>query len=342
MSQAVSVAVPTLPNAFSAQLDTGVIDPSSVVGRLSQGLSQGDQLAIYGSLDPASTGGSRNLTYIADIRGSSGELAPSPQIGGWRYLFLKRLPTSAAFNAGAFYASGNDAPAPATASASVVVPASGIVGLSLQPFQAPVRLTLGENFTSADVFDVYATDDPTTTDLRGTTLIGQIRGGGSALPLGSGTSSVPGRANQPGPGAAAPNALFIAYTRVMIQRVEGTTSGSVFAWGATPAAAVTASMPTVTNKSMAASTTVADNDLACATAVTGQPKGWIGVEVNGVGYDPGNGTKLGVPCYFSGDGGATARAQGAVQAGDRLYWVGSAAGFQLAAATDTIDFLFNI
>lgn len=102
------------------------------------------------------------------------------------------------------------------------------------------------------------------------------------------------------------------------------------------------------NKSMAASTTVADGDLACATAVATTPAtsstagGYIGVVVNGVAYLVGDGTKVAVDCYFSGDGGATARLMKSVVAGDLLYWNGSIAGFQLAAATDKVSFLLDV
>lgn len=102
------------------------------------------------------------------------------------------------------------------------------------------------------------------------------------------------------------------------------------------------------NKNMAASTTVADGDVACATAVATNPAGsstlggYIGVRVNGVNYLVGDGTKVAVDCYFSADGGVTARALRAVVATDLLYWNGSVAGFQLAATTDKLDFLYDV
>jgi hypothetical protein len=99
-------------------------------------------------------------------------------------------------------------------------------------------------------------------------------------------------------------------------------------------------VPVVTpsNKNMTASVTVADGDQATATTVVSANAlgGRIAVTVNGVRYSVGNGTKVGVCCYFSGDGGTTARAFSAVAAGDTLRWNGSVAGFQLAA-TDAID-----
>jgi hypothetical protein len=102
------------------------------------------------------------------------------------------------------------------------------------------------------------------------------------------------------------------------------------------------------NKNMAASDTAADGNQACATAVAVTPAssstagGYVGVRVNGVNYLVGDGTKVAVDCYFSGDGGTTARTMKAIVAGDLLYWNGSIAGFQLAAATDKVDFLYDV
>lgn len=105
--------------------------------------------------------------------------------------------------------------------------------------------------------------------------------------------------------------------------------------------------PSKRNKGMAAETTVADHDEACATAIAATPApsnnangAYVAVRVNGIGYQVGDGVRT-KDCYFSGDGGGTARAFGAIVATDKLYWNGSIAGFQLAAATDIIDFIFD-
>jgi hypothetical protein len=98
---------------------------------------------------------------------------------------------------------------------------------------------------------------------------------------------------------------------------------------------------------MVASVTAADNALACATAVAQTPAtssaagGYVFVDVDGVIITPGDGTKVAVPCYFSGDGGVTARALKSIVAGDFCYWNGSVAGFQLAA-TDLISFFYLV
>lgn len=93
------------------------------------------------------------------------------------------------------------------------------------------------------------------------------------------------------------------------------------------------------NNAMAASTTAVDNDPA--TAVTVVKANFDGSRlalfVNGVRYNIGDGTKVAVPAYISGDAGVTARAFSAVVAGDSIRWNGSIAGFQLLAGTDLLD-----
>lgn len=99
---------------------------------------------------------------------------------------------------------------------------------------------------------------------------------------------------------------------------------------------------TPANKSMPARATASDGDLACNVAVTYQPApgAYVGVIVSGLRAAVGDGATTGCDCYFSGDGGAHARAQGQIQQGDTLHWIGSVAGFQLAP-TDVIDFVYE-
>lgn len=103
---------------------------------------------------------------------------------------------------------------------------------------------------------------------------------------------------------------------------------------------------TRSNKQMAASLTTADGQVACATTVAQTPAtpttagGWVNVLVNGVSYPVGDGVKT-TACYFSADGGATARTLKAIATGDTLYWNGSIALFQLAV-TDLVDFLYDV
>jgi hypothetical protein len=104
----------------------------------------------------------------------------------------------------------------------------------------------------------------------------------------------------------------------------------------------TTTNPTLANKDMVASVTSADNQIGCATAVSGTPASdsYLKVEINGEGTPVGDGVKT-KHCYFSADAGATAKAIANIANGDIMYWVGSVAGYQLAA-TDKVDFFFNV
>jgi len=101
--------------------------------------------------------------------------------------------------------------------------------------------------------------------------------------------------------------------------------------------------PTSGNKNMTASVTASDNDQATATTVAATPAldGHVSVLVNGLSVLVGDGTKVAVECYFSGDAGVTARSIAAITAADTLHWNGSVAGYQLAA-TDRIDFDYEV
>jgi phage-related tail fiber protein len=99
----------------------------------------------------------------------------------------------------------------------------------------------------------------------------------------------------------------------------------------------TAAYPTTSNKNMTASVTTSDGNAATATTLVSTPAShsWVALFVNGVEEPIGDGDKT-HSAYFSADGGTTARAYSAITAGDTLYWVGSVAGYQLAA-TDKLD-----
>ena len=77
----------------------------------------------------------------------------------------------------------------------------------------------------------------------------------------------------------------------------------------------------------AASATSSDGDTSGVT-IAAAPAGMVNVIVNGIMQELGQGVKT-KDCYFSADGGSTARAISAIAANDTLYWNGSVAGFQL-------------
>jgi len=76
--------------------------------------------------------------------------------------------------------------------------------------------------------------------------------------------------------------------------------------------------------------TVSDGDQAMAPGLSTTPSagGNLIVVVSGVLFNVGNGDKT-RDCYFSDDGGATAKSIVDIVAGDTLHWVGSVAGTQL-------------
>ena len=99
--------------------------------------------------------------------------------------------------------------------------------------------------------------------------------------------------------------------------------------------------PTSSNKDQSPAVTAGDEQTTALT-ITSTPAGnsYVGVGVNGVNYRLGDAVKT-KDCYFSVDGGVTARAIAAIAAGDTLYWNGVISGFNLAAA-DSVDMDYNV
>lgn len=135
-------------------------------------------------------------------------------------------------------------------------------------------------------------------------------------------------------GADANKTFHITNTGAII---VGTTAITVAAF-----ATLVSATPTTNNKEMVALVTTTDGDLATNTTMAGTPNNssFVGVDINGAGETIGNGAKD-KACYFSGDNGVTARAWTAIVSGDKLFWMGSIAGYQLAA-TDIISFNYSV
>jgi hypothetical protein len=93
----------------------------------------------------------------------------------------------------------------------------------------------------------------------------------------------------------------------------------------------------IVNLDMVALITDTDGDLACDTAILNVPISVVTVNVNGLLVNVGSGTTA--SCFFSGDNGSTKRNIGDEQQGDKLYWVGSVSGYELAS-DDIIDFIY--
>lgn len=65
----------------------------------------------------------------------------------------------------------------------------------------------------------------------------------------------------------------------------------------------------------------------------------VTVTVNGLGVNLGDGVTTS-SCYFSADGGTTARAMADIEGGDQLYWNGSIAGYELDGG-DLVDVIYD-
>lgn len=99
------------------------------------------------------------------------------------------------------------------------------------------------------------------------------------------------------------------------------------------------------NIDMVANTTNSGSTLACSTSILNPSilNSYVSVYINGVQVVVGDGVKT-KDCYFSNDGGTTAKPSDDIVIGDLLYWsyVGNipVAGFNLNAATDRITFIY--
>lgn len=110
-------------------------------------------------------------------------------------------------------------------------------------------------------------------------------------------------------------------------------------------ATTVAPVPTPSNKFMAALNTTADGDLATNVVVASTPAqdGYVALFVESAmeRLANGNSERTTSPAYISGDNGATARAWADIAVGDKLYWNGSVAGYQLKN-TWKLSLLYNV
>lgn len=91
------------------------------------------------------------------------------------------------------------------------------------------------------------------------------------------------------------------------------------------------------NQSMNANITTGNNSLACDFPLFKEPQGKVDVYINGLSVSTGPGKD----CYFSDDNGISAKVDGEERMGDKLYWNGDDAGYDLET-TDIIDFDYII
>jgi len=98
-----------------------------------------------------------------------------------------------------------------------------------------------------------------------------------------------------------------------------------------------AAVPTTADKSRFSVNNTSGNDSDTGLTITSAPAGSsdVIVMVNGLQYKVGNGSNTGCDCYFGATSG-TAHTFATIVAGDKLFWNGTIAGFQLAT-TDLVD-----
>jgi hypothetical protein len=94
------------------------------------------------------------------------------------------------------------------------------------------------------------------------------------------------------------------------------------------------------NRFMAALATTSDGQLATSTTLAITTSSWVIVIVNGSECHVGDGTSVGVECYFTDSTDTIIRSFGGLHVGDRLHWNGTIAGFQLET-TDIIDVIYT-
>ena len=101
--------------------------------------------------------------------------------------------------------------------------------------------------------------------------------------------------------------------------------------GATGAPGIPGAVPTALDKNLnVAVDKIGADNLATGLTITNTPKGYASVVVDRAVYLIGDGVKT-LDCYFSVDGGTTARALVAVVGGDQLIWNALIAGKDLIA-----------
>lgn len=103
-------------------------------------------------------------------------------------------------------------------------------------------------------------------------------------------------------------------------------------------------VPSSANKNMAANVTTADGQVATSTPIAATPRNdsHVSAEVNSVDLRiaDGDAQRTTSEAYFSGDNGITARNIADIVAGDKMFWNGSQAGYELVAP-DRISFFYD-
>lgn len=111
-------------------------------------------------------------------------------------------------------------------------------------------------------------------------------------------------------------------------------SSGLFSWRDLPTGGGTSGVLSYSDKSYTMPFNTSGDGSTTGLTITNTPVegSYVGMFVNGQEFEVGYGSTTSAPCYFSNDGGTTARgtiSPNNVQSGDTLYWNGSVAGTEL-------------
>lgn len=213
----VSVA---LAATYSSVLSLQGLDTNGPIGfGVSVAETSSDGFILYGTVDAAAVDNT-NAWNLGAFAGGLGNLPKgvAEQAATWPFLFVLRTSGS---TAGSFFAAGNPAASPAAASVAAPIGTGYSALINLTAFGAKnVRIGGSAAMTTSDVFDVFVSNDATLASSTGAKRVARICGGG-------------------GNGSLANSALFSGYAYAIVQRVSGSTPGTIIATGVSPTSSST-------------------------------------------------------------------------------------------------------
>ncbi len=209
----VSVTLPA-SGLFSAVLSLQTLDTNGPIGfGVSAGLTSADSFILYGTLDAAATDAT-NAYNIGYFSGGT-EALPSgiaKQAATWPFLLVKRVAGS---TAGSLLVAGNPLTAPAVVStAAPTTTGAYSSAINLTSLGASnVRIGGSRQMGATDSFDVFLSNDATITTSADCYLAGRITGGGET---------------------ALTSLAVSGFSYAIVQRVAGSTAGTIIAAGIAP------------------------------------------------------------------------------------------------------------
>lgn len=208
----VSVALPT--TGFSAVLSLQTLDTNGPIGfGVGNGLTASDTFALYGTLDNLAV----DASNAYDLGRFGGSNAPLPagfakQASTWPFLLAKRLTGS---GTGSLYVGGNPLTLPSvvtTAAPTTSAAFSAVMNLTTLN-ASQIRIGGSREMTANDSFDLYLSNDATIATTSTLVYVGRFTGGG---------------------GTNVTSFAVSGFAYAVVQRVAGSTAGTVIAAGIAP------------------------------------------------------------------------------------------------------------